>query len=126
MSPIIKYLGKWWEPEYNCWDLVRTYYELEFGIVLPPHPISVSNAVRQAELQVSSELAGEFVWEETQDPRWGDVALFGKKGVRFHVGVMLDRSTVLHLPENTPSCAVPVSRLKTSFDSVTFYRHSNT
>lgn len=125
MNKILPYLGRTWTPDFNCWDFIREFYSREYGIELEPHAVRVANAVRQADQAVSGESGRRETWQEVQEPVAGDVAVFGRKGFRYHVGLMINQSTVLHLPENCPSCAVPIRRIMTSFDNVSFYHHSD-
>lgn len=124
MNHVIDYLGRRWSPEFNCWDFVLEFYHKELGVILEPHHVMVASAVRQAHEAFRTE-AVRSEWSLEENPVLGDVAVFRRRSLSYHVGVMLDRTTVLHLPENSPSCAIPIRRLLTQFDAVQFYRHSN-
>ena len=123
MNAPTKYLGFRWKPDFNCWDFVCYIYDNEFGIKLQPQVISVSNAVRDAEKAIAFHSRDGDTWETTEQPVVGDVAVFGRKGLRYHVGVLTEEGMILHLSENTFSCFAKLKTLLSGFDTVQFYHH---
>lgn len=122
MIQVVRYLGKRWEPSFNCWDLVRLIYKQEFGIDLCPHGINRADSIRQANCEVAKELPE---WSEVEIPREGDVILLGKKSVRWHVGFMLTEIKVLHLIDKAGTAVQDVCEIRKGFETSKFYRYAN-
>lgn len=122
MIPVVRYLGKKWKPDFNCWDLVRLIYKHEFGIELCPHGINRSDSIRQAKSEIEKELPE---WREAETPIEGDVILLGKKSLSWHVGFMLTENLSIHLIDKGFSKVQPISEIQKGFTNSKFYRHDN-
>lgn len=122
MIPVVRYLGKKWQPDFNCWDLVRLIYKQEFAIELCPHGINRANSIRQANSEIAKELPE---WCEVETPIEGDVILLGKKSLSWHVGFMLTENLAIHLIDNAASKVQPISEIRKGFHTSKFYRHEN-
>ena len=122
MIPVIRYLGKKWQPDFNCWDLVRLIYKNEFAIELCPHGINRANSIKQANAEVEKELTE---WQEVESAVEGDVILLGKRSIRWHVGFMLTENLAIHLIDKGFSKVQPISEIQKGFTTSKFYRHDH-
>lgn len=82
------YLGKTWSPEYDCWSLVREFYDREKGVKLPLvmiDPENIRNVLR--------EFAGTEIkqlFKKTTTPKTGDIVEMGYHQKPSHCGIYLD------------------------------------
>lgn len=71
----------------SCWGLVRLFYAHQFGILLPD--LKAVDAIPNT-------------WRRVTHPTFGDVLLFNTFDGP-HVGIALDKRSMLHVDENTTS-----------------------
>lgn len=63
------------------------------------------------------------LWIATDSPNANDLCVMGRTGMVYHVGIMLDSKTVLHLPRKSQSRTQKINSFSKS-NSLTFYRHA--
>ncbi|GEM_PF-2398582 len=112
----------WWERyvglpfgeepgEVTCWSLVVAVYDLELGIQLPLYgEISAHDLIRIAKAMKAGDTRDG--WRVVGVPQAFDVvAMRGPTGgsAVVHVGVMIDRSRMLHVEAASHAVIVPVT-----------------
>lgn len=123
MKSPLPYFGKQWSPGFTCWDFVREIYKREFNIELSPHPLAIVEAVNRGLSIVENETA-KSEWQKLTAPEKNSIALFGKRGVEFHVAFMVTESMAFHLFRNASSMIEPLSEISKRFQTLAFYRHA--
>lgn len=104
---LAKYIGLPFEPlgrgpdSYDCWGLVRHFYQEEFEISLPD--LNGYETVKQ-----HRAISGLVEFEK---PRWkpaeaefGNVIVFNMAGRPVHVGIAIDNLNMLHIQKGKNSC----------------------
>ncbi len=87
----------------DCWEIVRQFYAIEFGIELP---------VLYLEVPENRDMVEKIVYDVKKDfcevagPRkFGDILLLKLFGVECHVGVYLGNGQILHTTDHS-GCVV--------------------
>lgn len=123
MIDVLRYLGRKWDPAFNCWDFVRLVYKDSFGLELDPHAINRPEDLRGAAHAVSLEIRNP-VWEEISAPEANAVVLLGKGGVRWHAGVCVTPGNVAHLIDIGGVIVQSPLDISRAFTSTTYFRHA--
>lgn len=76
---------------YDCLGLVLAIYRSRFGVDLPDPECSLTEAVRK---QTANSMRPLF--QRTDDPKEGDLAIFHVRSQLLHVGFVLDRRDMIH------------------------------
>ncbi len=108
------------EGGYDCWGLFRLAFEAGTGIELPSYAGAYRTAADRAE--TAHVLAGEVGdWRpiEPGEERRFDAAVMVVQG-RFHIGLVVQRGTMLHMPLRGTSVIEPWAR-RYRLDQI--YRH---
>ena len=81
---------------WDCWGLLRWVYQHEFGISLPSYAEGYESIDDHGGVFAvfEDQVRG---WEETDDPRPGDVVWCAFMGFPCHVGVYAGAGTMLHV-----------------------------
>jgi len=104
---------------YDCWGLFRLAFGAATGIDLPSHDEHYRSAADRNETALVVA-GGRGDWDEVPHAamRELDGAVFVMTG-RFHIGLVVRRGLVLHMPFQGTSVIAPLSR----FPKPTLYRH---
>lgn len=124
MIDVLKYLGKKWSDDFNCWDFVLLIYQEQFGIGLCRYPVNYSGDLRGACAAVEIEKS-DPVWIETTTPSKNGVVLMGRKFSGWHVGFMVTEGEVIHLMDNAGSIVQSLADLKRQFATLKFFSHAS-
>ena len=90
----------------DCWGLVKMVYREQLGIDLPgPLGISADDRDRSA---AAIRAQAEALWERTNNPQPGDVALFRVAGYDSHVGLAAAPGMILHVRQGRDSVIEPL------------------
>lgn len=117
----------------DCWGLVRLFHLKEFGNQLPAHGETPA-ADLEGTLEAIGAAAESPTWVKVENARRGDVVLLysvdrdrqGKRVVALrHVGVMVDRSRLLHTEIGTNSVTVPINDHQIRGRVHSIWRHSS-
>lgn len=84
----------------NCWDIVREFYRLVYGIRLESYVNEVPEN-RAAINSVITSNMGHVVVEVDGEPRFGDLILIKIHGIESHIGVYLEHGKFLHTSTKT-------------------------
>jgi cell wall-associated NlpC family hydrolase len=107
----------------DCWGLVVVAFSAGTGIRLPSYADDYQSAADHAETSaLFAEGVSDWVKVDTDKAQPFDVAVFLTAG-RFHVGLMVRRGLVLHIPVRKTSVIVPLGRVTGVLDGI--YRHSS-
>ncbi|MBN9304117.1 MAG: hypothetical protein BGO82_17225 [Devosia sp. 67-54] len=102
---------------YDCWGLFRAAFTAGTGIELPSHDEGYSSAAdRDATAAIVSGGRGDWIEVEREQPFDGAVMLIGR---RYHIGLVVRRGLLLHMPFHGLSVIEPASRLPRA----TYCRH---
>lgn len=100
------YVGLPWRdrgrgPEgWDCWGLVRLVYDERLGIALPSYDEAYPSSVEGAEIErLIGRRREDGPWVEVSDPEPFDVILFRQGRHDSHVGLVVDRTHMLHMME---------------------------
>lgn len=115
---------------YDCFELVRLFYERELGITLEsseylsPKFLSLNESFKKSELYniLIEEQKGCF--KKVNAPQCGDIALFNSWGIPAHVGIYINNTFFLHTQKRTGSCVERFSTWKKRL--LGFYRYDKT
>lgn len=116
-------------PAYDCWGLVRLFYKQEFGIELPCFISEYGHERDIIGITKTVDSARPF-WSPVVFPRIGDVILCRINAFPLHTGVMINRSTMLHITKNINSCVESIhgpvwsNRIEGFFRYVDFPYHT--
>jgi len=104
---------------YDCWGLFRLAFGAATGIDLPSYDERYRSAADRSET-ATLFAGGRGDWDEVPEGamRELDGAVFVMTG-RFHIGLVVRRGLVLHMPFGGNSVIAPLSR----FPKATVYRH---
>lgn len=94
---------------YDCYGLVRLFYEKCYEITLPTHTGYSETLTERSSAMIAANLCE---WVEVADPQYGDVILFNIDGRPNHIGIYLDRDTMLHTSRSKDSC---IEKFKRSY-----------
>lgn len=105
----------------DCWGLLRLVYAGEFGIDLPDH----SNGYVDTSDRAISGLIGNGLadWTSVAAGREGPLDAILIRQAPWHVGVVVRRGLMLHMPENQSSCIEPYDTGRWSRRVEGIYRH---
>lgn len=123
MIDVLKYLGKKWSPDFNCWDFVSLIYKKEFGIELCKYGINDSRNIKEACKAVETECSNA-VWAEVEKPVENDLMLLGKGNLRWHVAFLINQDTAIHLIDNGGVMVQDLLTLKSEFNTFKFFNHA--
>lgn len=113
-----KYIGRSYE-QYNCFDLVREFYEDNFGLEIKNYWEGPAPERKQvASLIITNK--GDFVKVEDA-PKYGDIMIIRLYGVECHVGVYIENGRFLHSARNIGSIIDRVERYNKMIAG--YYRH---
>ena len=103
----------------DCWGLLRLVYASELGIQLPDH----SNAYDTTRDAAIGGLVGDGIgdWAPVADARPLDAILI--KQAPWHVGVVVRRGLMLHMPMGKTSCIEPYDTGRWARRVEGIYRH---
>lgn len=90
---------------WDCWGLAFCFYRDVLKIDLPEY-LNYSSTRQYAELN-SLINSARHLWDEVFKPLPGDLALFNLSGLPCHVGVVVDRKSVLHTEERVGTFVEP-------------------
>lgn len=84
----------------DCWGLVVLFYAGELGIILPSYEERSTTRAERATCAaiISAAIAGVEPWAPVDKPAPGDVILCETLRQPIHVGVVVDRRQMLHVP----------------------------
>jgi cell wall-associated NlpC family hydrolase len=109
----------------DCWGLVRIVYQEILGINLPNYGEDYSNLADKKELAALIG-KGASLWKEVKEGEEEvlDLVLLRQSGLPIHVGVVIGRGLMLHVPTEQSSTIVSYRGLlyKKRVDS--FYRYN--
>lgn len=106
----------------DCWGLVRLVLWVECHIEVPSYgDISAKDLSRVAK-EVGGE-SGREPWLPVIYANAFDVAVMHKRRVPVHVGVMTDRTHVLHVEIKTSAVLIDVKHPSVAFRSINYFRH---
>lgn len=123
MITVLKYLTLNWSEDFTCWHFVQKIFKEELGIEIPPYELTVFTMTLEASRLMKGFLTNPL-WTPTESPNANDLCVIGRAGMVYHVGVMLDDKTVLHLPRNSQSQTQKITSFSKS-NILTFYRHAS-
>lgn len=110
----------------DCWGLLRLFMKEEAGIDLPEHTdVSASHILaisKRMDAAVSTD-----VWNEVSQYHRFDCVVMSHphRDVRFHCGVMIDRSRMLHIYETTDSVIMRTDHPLIRGRMLGVYRHKD-
>ena len=106
-------------PGYDCWGLLIAAFAIGTSIELPSHADEYATAADRAD--TAAVFAGEVGdWTEVEDQRSFDVAVLRiQRGL--HVGLVVRRGLVLHMPRSKTSVIEPLDRYRPVIEGI--YRH---
>jgi cell wall-associated NlpC family hydrolase len=108
----------------DCWGLVRLVYAGELGIDLPDHAGDyVDTGDRGAILPLVEDARADW-WPVRTVARAGDLVLM--RQAPWHVGVVVGRGRMLHIPEGGTSCIEPYETGRWGNRVEDIYRHRET
>lgn len=115
---IIRYVGRDYE-KYNCFDLVKEFYQNELGLTLSNYfEGEVVPNRKEIECLIKTN-KGDF--ERVDVPQFGDIVVINLYGYSSHIGVCLDRIKFLHSMKKVGSCLDTLQRYSKMIEG--FYRH---
>lgn len=104
---------------YDCWGLVRLVYQEQLGIELPSWTAHKSIRDKQTVSDELTEAHKLFIKTEAPEPL--SVVLMSSTVTLLHVGIAIDRQSMLHTTLGKDAC---VGRLKTFEHQIKgFYRY---
>ena len=127
---VSKYIGLRFEehgrgPEgYDCWGLVRLFYEQEYGLPLPTYTGQYQDT--SDSIGIHGLIAGgrhSKYWEEVNIPETGDVALLRVDNYPKHVGIYLAGGNMLHITKGIDSCIEALKNPRWENRIVAYYRY---
>ena len=82
----------------DCWGLMRLILKEQFDVDLPDH---VDDYKTTQDRHAIADIVEDDLpdWIKTMRPQCGDVVLLRCKGLPLHVGLMLNKKTMLHIQE---------------------------
>lgn len=102
---------------YDCWGLFRALFHRATGVWLPSYSEEYTTASDREE--VNSLISGGMAkWHLVKDYRRYDAVLMRSNGA-LHIGMVVDKLRMIHMPVNQTSCIDYLSR----HAKVGFYRH---
>lgn len=107
-APYASLIGRSYD-KMNCWELVREFYRLVYGIRLESYVREVP-ANRDDINAVITTNMGHIVVEVDGAPRFGDLMLIKIHGIESHIGVYLEHGKFLHTSTKTGSVIENVDR----------------
>ena len=115
---ILKYIGRPYE-DYNCFDLVKDFYQDFFSLDLRHYyeGLDVPDRDQIQSLVVSG--IGDF--DRSEIPQFGDLVVINLHGYACHIGVWLPENKLLHTIKGVGSCIEPVKKYARLLDG--YYRH---
>lgn len=103
-------LGRSRESGLDCWGLYRLVSAERYGVHLPSHSDGYTGLDSpQGRRQISSIIADRVAsrnWQQLEvgQVKVGDLALFDVAGEPHHIGMVISRSSMLHILKGTDSC----------------------
>lgn len=115
---LVKYVGRPYE-KYNCFDLVKDFYNDFFGLDLRHYYEGLT--VPERDQIESLVISGVGDFEQVTEPSFGDIVVINLYGYSCHVGVYLHEGKLLHTIRNVGSCIEPVKKYQRLIEG--YYRH---
>lgn len=115
-----KFVGIPYEKK-NCWDLVVSFYQEIMGVSLFHYYQGPTPAEKLTTKNLIYTNMGDF--EETKDPKFGDIILVKLYGIESHIAVYLGNGKMLHTTRGAGSIVDRVARWEKMI--VGFYRVKN-
>jgi hypothetical protein len=120
----VQYIGRPWERgEHDCWQLLRSVQEEQFGRTLPAYSVDLDDY--RAIVRLLRDAPERQRWQLTETPEEGDSVLMGMGQDPSHVGVWVSANggTVLHCPRNETSRLDSLLSLRQQgWSRIEFYR----
>ncbi|MFB2553332.1 NlpC/P60 family protein [Ensifer soli] len=115
-------LGRDWQG-CDCYGLVRLVYAEDLRIPLPTYLGAYADADESAEVhQLLGEARTSGSWVRAERPQAFDIVCFRRASMDRHLGVVVDRTLMLHMPEGH-SRIEPWSEGRWSHSLEGVYRH---
>lgn len=105
----------------DCWGLVRLVYAGEFGIDLPDHADGYRHAGDRGTILALVEDARSDWMPVMTVAKAGDLVLM--RQAPWHVGLVVGRGRMLHIPEGGSSCIEPYDTGRWGRRVEGIYRH---
>lgn len=106
----------------DCWGLVKLVLEHECSIIVPSYgEISATELLKVASM-VADEVQKE-PWHPTISAQTFDVAVMHKRRAPVHVGVMVDKTHVLHIERKINAVLIDIKHPTILFRSISYFRH---
>jgi cell wall-associated NlpC family hydrolase len=88
----------------DCWRLIVLIYKERLGIELPSYKDAYSERSRESLCEVARLMREERTkWQKVFDPRPFDIVHLRVGDLAHHVGIVIDRSRMLHIMEGINS-----------------------
>lgn len=108
----------------DCWRLICLVFAREKGITLPDYgEISAMELRQVAELIASDAYKEPWIEVVPGAVRAFDVAVMHKRREPVHIGVMVNKSQMIHVEQKTATVIVPVTHPTVAFRSINYFRH---
>lgn len=101
----------------NCWEAVRRFYALVFGVNLKRYFDGPVPSREDRKALIFSNV-GDF--ERVETPKFGDIATVCFNGIETHIVVILEDDRIFHSLEGVGTCIERFSRWKSRVSG--FYR----
>jgi cell wall-associated NlpC family hydrolase len=89
----------------DCWGLVKLIYKEKLGVDLPDYTGTYWNGLVSSLKEVARLMKKEKdKWQEISEPELYDVVLLRVGGIVGHIGIILDKSRMIHITEGINSC----------------------
>lgn len=109
---------------YDCWGLVRLFYQQEFGINLPTLIDGYESAAKDHAGVVAALLRERERWHKVATPVAGDVVVLRIGTAPRHVGVLLPPMQLLHSLDGHDSVIESLESPKWARRIEGFYRYA--
>lgn len=108
----------------DCWGLVVLFYEKEFGIKLPRYDGMAFEQNSCGEIAHEMNLFFNG-WQQVDKPEPGDCVLLNLYGAPTHIGIVKNKTHMLHISGPTGSIIEKFSGIKWGKRIEGFYRNDN-
>ncbi len=109
----------------DCWGLVCLFYRQEYGLELNEHASDYQDTEAFEEMHDTVVNEASEAWQEIshRNVRLGDVVVFNVSGYPVHVGIVLNKTEMLHITDGVNASKENYQNMRWKRRVSNFYRH---